>query len=123
MINENILEDAAKAAFVKAQSVYRGDHDHFPLKHTWETTTERIREGWRSIAYAALEAADTPPLGTQPEPRVSGRQMSRCHVCGSIAINGDAALCLTCSADADRGEVRYDPEKGWQRTPNPDSKA
>lgn len=82
MINENIVEDAAKAAFVKAQSVYRGDHDHFPLTYTWETTTERIREGWRSIAYAALEAADTPPLGTQPEPRVSGRQMNRCHVCG-----------------------------------------
>jgi hypothetical protein len=66
---ENALEDAAKAAFIKAQSVYRADHDHFPLKHTWETTTESIREGWRSIAYAALEAAIMPPLGTQPEPR------------------------------------------------------
>lgn len=66
---ENALEDAAKAAFTQAQSVYRGDHDHFPLKHTWETTTESIREGWRKIAYAAVEAAHMPPLGTQPEPR------------------------------------------------------
>lgn len=63
---ENTLEDAAKAAFVKAQSVYRADHDHFPLKWTWETTTERIRDGWRAIAYSALEAAETPPLGTRP---------------------------------------------------------
>ena len=66
---EIILEDAAKSAFVKAQSVYRADHDHFPLKSTWETTDESVREGWRGIAYAALEAAHTPPLGTQPEPR------------------------------------------------------
>ncbi|RVH87779.1 hypothetical protein CN204_04420 [Sinorhizobium meliloti] len=34
--DENALEDAAKAAFTKAQSVYRADHDHFPLKHTRE---------------------------------------------------------------------------------------
>lgn len=68
-MDENALEDAAKAAFVKAQSVYRGAHDHFPLKYTWETTTESIREGWRKIAHAAVEAALTPPLGTQPEPR------------------------------------------------------
>ena len=66
---ENALEDAAKAAFIKAQSVYRADHDHFPLRSTWETTTESVREGWRGIAYAALEAAEMPPLGTQPEPR------------------------------------------------------
>lgn len=66
---ENALEDAAKAAFVQAQSVYRGDHDHFPLKDTWETTSDRVREGWRKIAYAAIEAASIPPLGTQPEPR------------------------------------------------------
>lgn len=72
-IEDNIVEDAAQAAFVKAQSVYRADHDHFPLKQTWETTSEGVREGWRSIAYAALEAADTPPFGTQPEPRNSGR--------------------------------------------------
>ena len=64
-----ILEDAAKSAFVKAQSVYRSDHDHFPLRATWETTSESVREGWREIAYAALEAAYMPPLGTQPEPR------------------------------------------------------
>lgn len=63
---DNVLEDAAKAAFVKAQYVYRADHDHFPLKYTWETTTESVREGWRGIAYAALEAAQTPPLGTRP---------------------------------------------------------
>lgn len=24
--------------------------------------------------------------------------MNRCHVCGSIAVHSDAALCLTCSA-------------------------
>lgn len=66
---ELAVEDAAKAAFVKAQSAYRADHDHFPLKATWETTDERVREGWRSIAYAAIEAATAPPLGTQPEPR------------------------------------------------------
>lgn len=66
---EQAMEDAAKAAFVKAQSVYRADHDHFPLRHTWETTLESVREGWRAIAYAALEAAQMPPLGTQPEPR------------------------------------------------------
>lgn len=65
----NVLEDAAKSAFVKAQSVYRSDHDHFPLKSTWKTATESVREGWRGIAYAALEAAYMPPLGTQPEPR------------------------------------------------------
>lgn len=66
---ENALEDASKAAFVSAQSVYRGEHDHFPLNQTWETTSERIREGWRKIAHAAVEAAEMPPLGTQPEPR------------------------------------------------------
>lgn len=66
---EAVLEDAAKSAFVKAQSVYRSDHDHFPLKYTWETTAEGVREGWRNIAYAAVEAAIVPPLGTQPEPR------------------------------------------------------
>lgn len=69
LVTENIVEDAAKAAFTKAQSVYRADHDHFPLKHTWETTFESVREGWRAIAYAAVEAAVIPPLGTQPEPR------------------------------------------------------
>jgi hypothetical protein len=67
---ENVLEDAAKAAFIKAQSVYRGLHDHLPLKNTWETLTESIRDGWRAIAHAALEAAYMPPLGTQPEPRL-----------------------------------------------------
>lgn len=66
---EIALEDAAKSAFVKAQSVYRADHDHFPLKSTWETTSEDVREGWRAISYAAVEAAWMPPLGTQPEPR------------------------------------------------------
>ena len=66
----NAMEDAAKAAFVQAQSVYRADHDHFPLKHTWETTLEGVREGWRKIAHAAVEAAITPPVGTQPEPRM-----------------------------------------------------
>jgi hypothetical protein len=69
MKSENMLEDAAKAAFTKAQSVYRANHDHFPLQNTWETATESVREGWRSIAYAALEAAVAPPLGTMPEPR------------------------------------------------------
>ena len=39
--------------------------------------------------------------------------MNRCHVCASPAINADAALCLTCSAAADRGEVAYDPDRGW----------
>lgn len=66
---ENALEDAAKAAFTQAQSVYRSEHDHFPLKHTWETTYESVREGWRKIAHAAVEAAAMPPVGTQPEPR------------------------------------------------------
>ena len=69
MTSPEIIEDAAKAAFTKAQSVYRKDHDHFPLRNTWETATESVRDGWRSIAYAAVEAAETPQLGTMPEPR------------------------------------------------------
>lgn len=51
------LEEAAKAAFRKAQSVYRADHDHFPIVKTWESTAESVREGWRKIAYAAVESA------------------------------------------------------------------
>ena len=39
--------------------------------------------------------------------------MNRCHVCGGIAAHSDAALCLTCSAAADHGEVAYDPDRGW----------
>jgi len=41
--------------------------------------------------------------------------MNRCHVCGGIAVHSDAALCLTCSAAADRGEVAYDPDRGWHQ--------
>jgi len=54
------IEPAAKAAFAKAQSVYRADHDHFPLKYTWETTDESVRDGWRGIAEAAVCAAPLP---------------------------------------------------------------
>lgn len=43
--------------------------------------------------------------------------MNRCHVCGGIAVHSDAALCLTCSDRADRGEVRYDPDSGWRAAP------
>lgn len=84
--DENALEDAAKAAFTKAQSVYRADHDHFPLKHTWETTFESVREGWRAIAYAAVEAAVMPPLGTQPEPR----RIRSCLLDKPEAVEGEA---------------------------------
>lgn len=45
--------------------------------------------------------------------------MNRCHVCASLAINADAALCLTCSGRADRGEVVYDPNIGWVAAPEP----
>lgn len=51
-----ILEAAAEAAFRQAQSVYRADHDYFPLKSTWQTTDESVRDGWRKIATAALGA-------------------------------------------------------------------
>ena len=51
-------ERSAKAAFTSAQSVYRADHDHFPLKASWETTTEQVREGWRRIANAAVTAVE-----------------------------------------------------------------
>lgn len=40
--------------------------------------------------------------------------MNRCHVCGGVAVNADAALCLTCSGKADRGEVIYNPNTGWR---------
>lgn len=50
-------ERAAIAAFREAQSVYRSDHDHFPLRNTWERLDERTREGWRRITSAALTAA------------------------------------------------------------------
>ena len=53
-------EAAAIAAFKAAQYVYRADHDHFPIKQTWETTDESVREGWRKIAKAALEAGNVP---------------------------------------------------------------
>lgn len=43
--------------------------------------------------------------------------MNRCHVCTFPAIHADAALCLTCSAAADRGEVAYDPDAGWHQVP------
>lgn len=42
--------------------------------------------------------------------------MNRCHVCNAPAINADAALCLTCSERANRGEVWYDPHWGWMQT-------
>lgn len=41
--------------------------------------------------------------------------MNRCHVCGNIAVHSDDALCLTCSAAADHGEVEYDPDRGWHQ--------
>lgn len=40
--------------------------------------------------------------------------MNCCHVCTNVAIHSDAALCLTHSAAADRGEVIYDPDLGWR---------
>lgn len=39
--------------------------------------------------------------------------MNLCHLCTNVAVHSDAALCLTHSAAADRGEVRYDPDVGW----------
>jgi hypothetical protein len=57
----NELEDAAAAAFRQAQSVYRADHDHFPLKNTWQTADEQVREGWRKIAAAALSSGRVNP--------------------------------------------------------------
>lgn len=48
-------ETMARAIFRKAQSVYRQDHDHFPITNAWETATEQIRDGWRAMADAALE--------------------------------------------------------------------
>lgn len=51
------IERAAEAAFREAQSVYRADHDHFPLRYSWETTDEQVRVGWRKIAEAAIRAA------------------------------------------------------------------
>lgn len=50
------LEDAAKAAFKQAQSIYRAEYDHFPLSTVWKTTDEAVRDGWRKIAAAALAA-------------------------------------------------------------------
>ncbi len=55
------LEDAAKAAFKQAQNVYRLNYDHFPLKNTWESVDESIRDGWRKIVSAALRVG-APPL-------------------------------------------------------------
>lgn len=49
---------AGRAAFTMAQSVYRSDHDHFPLQASWETTSEQVRDGWRRIANAAVHAVD-----------------------------------------------------------------
>lgn len=40
--------------------------------------------------------------------------MNRCHVCRAPALNPDAALCISCSAAADRGEVVYGPDTGWR---------
>lgn len=42
--------------------------------------------------------------------------MNPCHVCGDVAVHSDAALCLTCSGRADRGELWYDPQWGWMMT-------
>lgn len=62
--DEEFAPDAAAyAAFNAAQSVYRGSHDYFPLKATWFTTTESVREGWRKIAEAVLEAATPKEAG------------------------------------------------------------
>lgn len=52
----DVIEAAAAAAFRQAQSVYRADHDHFPLKNTWQNSGEQVRDGWRKIATAALSA-------------------------------------------------------------------
>jgi len=54
----NLLEMAAKAAFREAQSVYRSDHDHFPLTNTWEGAGDSVRNGWRKIALAVLLSQD-----------------------------------------------------------------
>lgn len=43
--------------------------------------------------------------------------MNPCHVCGDVAVHSDAALCLTCSGRADRGEIVYDPDSGWRAAP------
>lgn len=40
--------------------------------------------------------------------------MNRCHVCNGPAVNADAALCLTCIEKAERGDVFYDPDRGWR---------
>lgn len=56
--NENIAPNDAPAiaAFRQAQSVYRLEYDHFPLKNTWDKAGESVREGWRKIAAAACGA-------------------------------------------------------------------
>lgn len=53
-VDDEIVEMAARAAFRAAQSEYRASHDHFPLRHTWETTDDTVRSGWRRIARAVL---------------------------------------------------------------------
>lgn len=54
---EGDREAAAKVLFRRAQGVYREDHDHFPMRNTWESATEQVREGWRSMVDAVFEAA------------------------------------------------------------------
>ena len=53
---DNVMEEAAKAAFRQAQSVYRGEYDHFPLTNTWDNAGEKVRDSWRRIAAAACGA-------------------------------------------------------------------
>ena len=45
--------------------------------------------------------------------------MNCCHICSSPALNPDAALCVSCSAAADRGEVVYGPDTGWRARTGP----
>lgn len=53
-MNPSKREEAAKALFRRAQGVYREDHDHFPVQNTWETATETVRNGWRSMVESVL---------------------------------------------------------------------
>jgi len=47
------------------------------------------------------------------------QNLNRCHICNHVALGDDSALCLTCSERADRGEVYYDPDRGWREKRGP----
>lgn len=71
------IEAAAKRAFRAAQTEYRAEYDHFPIKHTWETTDESVREMWRRIAEAAVRKEPCSECHLQPG--------ETCDICGARA--------------------------------------